>query len=600
MESDYTIEDIYQGGYSSLNPSYGELFTGQRVSAGSLGLSGDPRTANILKDFSDKIGPGIKTFEFSLINPEIMETIPKQHLKEVNRLSKLTGVDVTVHGPLIDASGVGERGFNDQEREIAERKIAYALDKSHEINPNGNVPVTFHTANALPAARYSKKDGKEITEMIPIVNQETGQISVVRREEKYYPHKEGKEIRTVEQEVDTLNNSEWLNNLTNLESFKLNADELMQKAMIPLAPILAEKKDISEIKLNYEQAAAYNQLQKAGIFLENVEASFNSIYNKAYKYSKDPGRKVLGEIAKDWRKENENMRKEIAQIGTPIGESQLLIRKSQLLDNVILKIRRHLPPPEVYKSAGEYASEKSQETFGNAAWSAYKKFGEKAPILSIENPPAGMALSRADDVRIMVEGSRKQFVNNAVKGGMSKSQAEKQAEKLIGVTWDVGHINELRQFGFTGEDILKEAEKIAPLVKHIHLADNFGMHTTVEMPMGMGNVDIKGVMEKLGKKGKEAKKIIEAGNWWQHHSNQGAFSPVGPTLEALGSSIYSMHMSPYWNQVAGTQQGYFSGYGAMLPPVNYETFGAGFSNLPAELGGQRPGGRGRMSGTPME
>ena len=39
----------------------------------------------------------------------------------------------------------------------------------------------------------------------------------------------------------------------------------------------------------------------------------------------------------------------------------------------------------------------------------------------------------------------------------------------------------------------------------------------------------------------------------------------------------------------------------MLPQTNYDLFGAGFSQLPAELGGQRPGGRGgRMSGNPME
>jgi len=39
----------------------------------------------------------------------------------------------------------------------------------------------------------------------------------------------------------------------------------------------------------------------------------------------------------------------------------------------------------------------------------------------------------------------------------------------------------------------------------------------------------------------------------------------------------------------------------MLPQVNYETFGAGFSRLPAELGGQFPGAQGsRMSGRPME
>jgi hypothetical protein len=72
-------------------------------------------------------------------------------------------------------------------------------------------------------------------------------------------------------------------------------------------------------------------------------------------------------------------------------------------------------------------------------------------------------------------------------------------------------------------------------------------------------------------------------------------------MEAMGSPIYSMQMAPYWNQSLGLQQGYFSGYGGMLPQGNYETFGAGFSNLPAELGGQRGGAGGsRMSGKPME
>jgi len=41
----------------------------------------------------------------------------------------------------------------------------------------------------------------------------------------------------------------------------------------------------------------------------------------------------------------------------------------------------------------------------------------------------------------------------------------------------------------------------------------------------------------------------------------------------------------------------------MLPQISYETFGAGFSQLPAELGGSRQGNAGqgsRMSGKPME
>jgi len=38
----------------------------------------------------------------------------------------------------------------------------------------------------------------------------------------------------------------------------------------------------------------------------------------------------------------------------------------------------------------------------------------------------------------------------------------------------------------------------------------------------------------------------------------------------------------------------------MLPSINYQTFGTGFSGLPTELGGNLSGGRGRLSGTPME
>jgi hypothetical protein len=61
-----------------------------------------------------------------------------------------------------------------------------------------------------------------------------------------------------------------------------------------------------------------------------------------------------------------------------------------------------------------------------------------------------------------------------------------------------------------------------------------------------------------------------------------------------------MNMAPYWSQAPGFYSGYFSGFGEMLPQTNYETFGAGFSQLPRELGGQRQTGASRMSGTPME
>jgi hypothetical protein len=58
-------------------------------------------------------------------------------------------------------------------------------------------------------------------------------------------------------------------------------------------------------------------------------------------------------------------------------------------------------------------------------------------------------------------------------------------------------------------------------------------------------------------------------------------------------------MTPTWNQSAYSQGGYFSGYGRMLPDQNFNLYGAGFSNLPPELGGQLSG-RNRLSGAPME
>ena len=116
----------------------------------------------------------------------------------------------------------------------------------------------------------------------------------------------------------------------------------------------------------------------------------------------------------------------------------------------------------------------------------------------------------------------------------------------------------------------------------------------------MGNVKFKEILEELEKTGtlKGTRKIVEAGGFVQHFG----ISPYPASLEAMGSPIYSMQMAPYWNQALGLYQGYYGGLaGQWLPQVNYETFGTGFSQLPMELGGQRPGAQGgRMSGRPME
>jgi len=164
------------------------------------------------------------------------------------------------------------------------------------------------------------------------------------------------------------------------------------------------------------------------------------------------------------------------------------------------------------------------------------------------------------------------------------------------MTLDVGHLNIAKKKGFKDKDLLKEVEEISKYVKHVHLTDNFG-YADSHLPPGMGNVPFKDILEELDKKGFKGRKIVEAGGFAQQFGQ----SPYPISLEAMGSPIYSEGVAPYWNQALGFQQGYSSGHGMIFPQINYETFGAGFSQLPLDLGGQRQGAQGsRMSGQPME
>ena len=114
--------------------------------------------------------------------------------------------------------------------------------------------------------------------------------------------------------------------------------------------------------------------------------------------------------------------------------------------------------------------------------------------------------------------------------------------------------------------------------------------------MGMGNVPTKAMLEAIAKFNKQAKKIIETGGSWYRDFK---ISPLRETLRAFGSPIYSMQLAPNWINYANTSEGYFVGYGRVLPEQHFSTYGAGFSNLPPELGGQM-GGKARMGGAPIE
>ncbi len=577
MTGDYTINDIYQGGYSSLSPSYGNVFTGYMIKAGSLGITTDPRTANILQDVSSKLSTGVKQIELSTVSPEVFESIPKQHLKEINRLSKLTGVDVSVHAPIVEASGITKEGFSESNRESAERQMNSAVERSHEVNPDGNIPVTFHSSAIIPQPIIPK--GKEVPENALAINSETGSINPFPLRER---HLTG-EKPNIKKELDQANKNSWLSSLSHLS---YNA-ERGSEAITHYGTLIPEIEKKAGKDLTPEEQRAKAGFNSATAFLNDSYRELKELYETAYRNSDINEKKILDDLK--WKVESNIKKIEIA----PTSKDSILLRQEIIEEG--LETLNKISPPEIFKPLDKFAREKTTQTFANIALNSYKKFKDKAPIISIENPPVGGAFSTGKELKKIVEKSREKFVEKAVKEGMSESEATTQAEKLLGVTWDVGHINMLRKYGYDSEDIIKETEEVAPLVKHVHLSDNFGFEHT-ELPMGMGNVPMKEIMEKLPEK--DVKKIIEAGNWWQHFRT----APFKETLEAVGSPIYSMNMAPYWNQTQGLEQTYSSGFGQMLPQGHFETYGIpSFSNLPMELGGQRPSATGsRMSGRQME
>lgn len=580
---EYNISDIYQGGYSSLSPSYGNVFTGYHINAKSLGLTTDPRTANVLQDASQKLSTGIKQIEISAVSPEVFESIPAQHMKELNRLAKITGVDISVHAPIVEPSGISREGFSEANREAVEKQMFDAVQRSHEINPSGNIPVTFHSSAQIPGAIISK--GEKYPEQALIVNTERGSVHPYPVRKRNFP---GEEEPSVSVEIKKINQEQWEEQIKNLAYYanfgekEIKENELMARA--------AEALKAEGRKLTNEELMAGASFQRGSSFLNDSYRQLRELFEIANRYGSASDKSLLNEFSEKITPKV-NMIKKTKDIYEGVRLRREIIDEGIQVFNKI----GELQAPQIYRPLDEFAKEKTTETFANVAFDSYKKFKENSPIISIENPPIGGAFSRGSELKELVEEARKKFVERAVKEGMGEKEAQKAAEKVLGVTWDVGHINMMRKYGYEAKDVVKETEKVAPLIKHIHLSDNFGLEHT-ELPMGMGNVPIKEIMEKIGAKGDEVKKIIEAGNWWQHFKT----APVKETLEAFGSPIYSMNMAPYWNQAMGYEQGYFSGYGMMLPQMNYETFGSGFSQLPSELGGQRAGQGNRMSGRPME
>jgi hypothetical protein len=553
-------------------------------------------------------------------NPKVFESIPREHFAELNRLQKLVGknVELTLHAPIVEPTGLTKKGWDPFEREQAERQMFDAVEKAHDLNPKGNVVTTFHaSAVSLPGETKiweektiggEKKKVPIIKEMY-IIDERSGELSKMPLKPSAF---EGKvEVEPVK-ELEKLNRANWYKGLQHV-NFAVEqgasridsalkegtevASKINEKGLLGLYKYTVDGKGekvdhaISALQKVDPGAGqtlkhAIDELGHGEIYIRDAYGNLRELYDQAYEALDRAGKK--NELAKldKFRKEME-----------PFIKNENYLKDPENLDDFKEKIRkgihvlRSVEAPQVFQPFKKFAVDKSSDTFADVAYQSFKKFGDSSPIISIENPPAGEGIIYSgQDLKELIKASRKKFADKAVdKMGMSRDQAEREADKIIGATWDVGHINMIRKFGAGKKELLKEAEAIAPMVKHVHLSDNFGLEHT-ELPMGMGNVPTKETMKLVMEHNKKFKKIIEVGNWYQHFKT----TPFAESLQHFNSPVYAMNNASYW----GSQGGYFAGYG-MNPEVHHSLYGAGFSNLPVELGGQMSG-KSRVSGNPIE
>jgi len=605
---------IYEGAGSSLEPS--EFYTGYKIPAGSIGATTSIQAANQAKEVTNLLNQGIKNVEVSMIKPDVFDMISNQQLKEIRRIGKLTGSEATFHAPIIDPSGYTQQGWDEATRKSVEHQFISIAERAHELNPDGNIPVTIHATGSVIGGSDSIEvenpdTGKmeEVTQNLVAVNRENGKPIYLSREFKFHPEKKYEMIKPRE-ELNRINQEFWANNLSQLSQSVQRSDwygsrerkqaeaevgEVSQQLNMAKqqlkSPHLNEeqKKElqqaIQELQPTFNQKyQEYQQIKKQDpatlMAIEDTHRSIRELFSQAYKFTDSEGQKQLQEASNKFKSKYNQFTEETSNGRIKVNDADAYSRAMGNLINDMLKVT-HEHTPKVYTPVEDFVKEKASQTIAGTALAMYNKFGPTAPIMSIENPPYGEPISRAQDLKELIERSRKEFVKKAIDDGMGEGEARNAAEKLIGATWDTSHNAMMRKQGFKAEKLTEEAKIIAPFVKHVHLNDNFGA-AHVDLPPGMGNVPIKDIMKELEKAGYEGKQVFEGGNFFQQYQT----SPHPYMLEAFGGAM------PRYG-------GYFAGYGTMLPEQHFSMYGAGFSGLPTELGGQIQQKGSRMSGTPM-
>jgi hypothetical protein len=613
-------------------------------SASKIGATTSPQVANQIGELNSRLNQGLKDVELGTMNQRLLDQVPQEHFTEIKRMAKLTGAEPSLHAPIqdLDLAGFGQQGWDPHERENKVRQLGKVVDKAYLLDPTGNTPITIH-AGSGPVQKWQNKGLKEetregIKEMkdarseMGIVNQQSGEVTNIRYDKRKYFGKDEPIPWSVERRLDNMNQTSWDKEKFQLLQWKKDLDENNQLASRKILEI-NQKADISnEEKQNQLQIAQEEMNSFSSETHTLIRSAVEDMYERFEKYSPKEGedavdadiykKNIYPRYKKKFEEKQEEIDeklKEVIKFRNQANQSdenfKTFIEKQGELDElrnnqteILRTAAKQMPAPNTWQPIDDFTRKETSQSIAEAAVDAFGKYGKNSPMLLLENVYPEFALSRADSLKATIKDSKKKFVELAMEkkedGGLelSESEAKKHADKVIGVTWDVGHIYMLKKSGYTDKQIAEEAEKIAPDVKHLHLTDNFGYEDS-HLPPGLGEVNIKEqlkAMEKVrAEEGtledfKKVRGIVEAGEFVANYKEV----PHLYALSHLDSPVYTDDAGPHWEKAWDQMGNYAGGYGEMMPQKYFDLYGApGFSQLPAALGGAggTGGDRGRFA-----
>ena len=607
------------------------------------GIPTSPMTPKQLEELGKSLNMGVRNVEVGHISgykdkgggQGNFESIPIQHFDEMRRLAKLSDSKITMHAPIIDPAGFEQSGWSEENRKETEGYLNSVLDRAQRLDPEGNIPVALHTTGAmLPGTKYGvDREGNKRTQSIFAISREDGKQAQLVHKERHGLIDNKPISFTPEDQLRSLNNNEWSNDKLQLASSQMKVYDLMEQRKrleMDMRPYEVRLAQINKGELNFSDLSEeersgienYNRMlltneNQINEFNQDIIRRIDSMHENLQKYkSKDETESQVDDYERElseFRGRNDKLDKEIRGIKTlafkPVdnsGKQKQLHNKYKNLQNKKVELFKDMSnvmskrsAPEKFVSSEDFHTEKVGDTVSNSAFAAYSKFGENAPIIALENVYGDNVLSRAETLKEVIVESRDKLKNKLIdKKNMSNVDAKKIAEKLIGATWDVGHINMLRKEEYEGslseeefkKLIKKQAKDIAPYTKHVHISDNFGF-SDAHLAPGMGTSPIKEQLKDIDKEARDAVHVMEGGAY----AGQFQDNPLPYTLESMDSPMYSHEMGPNWGQVRDMYSSYMVGMGDVLPERYFNEYGVSFAKLPRELGGQLFGG-----GTPKK